>query len=432
MRKLASIQKIKFIKPIPNADNIVCVGVLGWECVAKKDEFKENDLVVFFEIDSLLPVESRYEHLRKSCYRAESNRFRLKSVKLRGQISQGLVMPLSLFPELAGYKEGDDVTEKLNVEKYEVPVPAEISGSVKGGFNWPISKTDETRIQNDEEHGFLASLKKKPYYITLKLDGTSSTFLIHPQTEEYHVCGRNYSYQHKPDHSFWRISDKYKIEEGLRKLWDAGTKVALQGEVVGPGIQGNKLGLSEIDLYIFNVVDVTTNKKLRLDKALKITTQLGLKFAPIIETGDCFRYNRDELLEKAKGKYNEHFPSASHSQQREGIVIRSLNADISFKAINNEFLLKEDKEELPASIQNVKVTSDLNDPKSFEKVEQLKKDWKNLDQGPREIKVVPLTVGKSEVKPLTVDNSNVIPLTVEEPKPKTFWGNKEIKEDKKW
>lgn len=340
MRTLASIQQIKYVKPIPNADSIETVGVLGWECVSKKGEFKPGDQCVYFEIDSLLPEKPEFEFLRKSCWNDNLKKFRLKTIKLRKQLSQGLALPVNVFPILSGLMTGVNVTDILGIEKYEPPIPAQIVGDARS-FIWPISKTDEIRVQSNEQYGFIEQLTGKPYYISLKLDGTSSTFLIDPKDEVFHVCGRNYSYKRNSDHSFWKIADRYNIEQGLRSFWETGHRLAIQGEIVGPGIQKNPLGLPYTDLYVFNVVDVRTNTKLCLDNALTVAKKLGLNFVPILEQGTNFVYTRDELLELATGKYNHHFNSAKPSQDREGIVVRSICGDISFKAINNDFLLKE-------------------------------------------------------------------------------------------
>lgn len=162
MRKLASIQKIAHVRPIEGADKIEVVGVLGWECVSKKGEFREGDPCLYFEIDSLLPQEERYEFLRASSYRKDLGRFRLRTVRLRRQLSQGLAFPVSLFPEAAGLPEGSDLTDLLNVEKYEPPVPAQIQGDARG-FSWPIAKTDEPRVQSEEGSALLGRLRGLPY-----------------------------------------------------------------------------------------------------------------------------------------------------------------------------------------------------------------------------------------------------------------------------
>lgn len=340
MRKLASIQNIKYVKPIPDADSIETVGILGWECVSKKGEFQPDDLCVYFEIDSLLPEIPEFEFLRKSCWNDTFKKFRLKTIKLRKQLSQGLALPMNVFPKLLGLSVGTDVTNLLGIEKYEPPIPAAIVGDARR-FVWPISKTDEIRVQLDDEYKFIESLTGQPYYISLKLDGTSSTFLIDPSDETFHVCGRNFSYQNKKAHSFWQIAQRYNIEQGLRDLWNEGKKIAIQGECVAPGVQKNPLGLPIADLYVFNVVDIPTNTKLCLGESLSIVDRLGLKFVPVLEKGESFGYTVDDLLELAQGKYVHHFPSAKPSQEREGIVIRSICGEVSFKAINNQFLLKE-------------------------------------------------------------------------------------------
>ena len=337
MRKLASLQRIKHVRPIEGADRIEVVGVLGWECVSNKGEFREGDACVYFEIDSLLPEDPRYEFLRSSSYRKDLQMFRLRTIRLRKHLSQGLALPVSLFPEVEGLPEGSDLTDVLGVEKYEPPVSAQIAGETRT-FSWPISKTDEIRVQQDEECGFIRRLHGSPYYISLKLDGTSCSYIVDPRDGEYHVCGRNYSYKRIPDQSFWQVSDRYGLEDKLKSLGH----VALQGEIVGPGVQKNKLGLPGTDFYIFNVVDTRTSRKFPLDEALEIAQVLGVPFVPVLERGDSFRHSAQDLLEMAAGKYFEHFPTAKKSQDREGIVVRSLCSSISFKAINNDFLLKDD------------------------------------------------------------------------------------------
>lgn len=338
VRKLASVQKVKFVRPIAGADAIECVGVLGWECVSKKGEFLPGEECVFFEIDSLLPDGPVFEFLRKACWKEELGRYRLRTVRLRGQISQGLALPIALFPELAGREIGFDATEILGVEKYEPPIPAQIQGDARS-FSWPIEKTDETRVQQDDEYGFISRLTGNPYYITLKIDGTSSSFMV--SDGEYHVCGRNYSYKRSDTHSFWKISERYGIEQRLRDhTTRTGQRLAIQGEIAGPGIQKNPLGLKFPDLFVFNVVDMDAGR-LDLDAALGIASEFGLNFVPILERGESFSRSQAELLDLAKGKYADHFPSAKPGQDREGIVIRSLCGGISFKAINNDFLLKE-------------------------------------------------------------------------------------------
>ena len=341
MRKLASIQKIKEINPIENADNIEVATILGWQVVVKKGEFKPGDYSVYFEIDSILPDEPRYEFLKKSSWNSRYQKIRLKTIKLRGQISQGLVLPLSSFPEInfSELSEGDDLTETLGVEKYEPIIPASLNG-IANKFTWPISRTDEERIQSDPE-GYLEAIKNKPYYITVKLDGTSASYMLVKNENskiEFHACSRNYSIKYDENNTIWQIAEKYEIEEKLKSYFiSTGNMYAIQGEIVGPGIQGNKLNLSEHRLYIFNIIDIETSEKYYKNGF----SFWNIPFVPIVEEGESFSYETvDELLELSRGKYKEHFDSALAKQDREGIVVRSKDQSVSFKVVNNDFLLK--------------------------------------------------------------------------------------------
>jgi RNA ligase (TIGR02306 family) len=284
--------------------------------------------------------------LKKSSWSVQKEKIRLKTVKLRGTLSQGLAMPTCDFPEIYvtdtndhAFNEGDDLTDVLNVGKYEPSVPAQLAGDANS-FNWPITKTDEERMQNGPAK-FIREITGKPYYITTKLDGTSGSFILN-EDGEYHVCSRNYSLRENHDNTYWKINDKYNIKEMVEKLFaETGKRYSIQGEIVGPGIQANKLGLKEIDMYVFNVIDTGTNKKLSFEEFTAFCNKNGLKRVPLVEVGDSFKYESlDEMLELSKGKYISEFFGANKDQDREGIVIRSKDQEISFKVINNDFLLK--------------------------------------------------------------------------------------------
>lgn len=348
-RKLASIQKIKYVKEIPDANNIEVVGVLGWECVAKKGEFKEGDFCVYFEIDSLLPELPCFEFLRSSSWNKKLSKFRLKTARLRGKLSQGLALPINIlwtygpiaFPTTYKFFEGEDLTNILDIEKYEPPIPAELDGAVRP-FSWNIEKTDETRIQLNDVEKFLDKIYGKPYYISSKLDGTSGTILI--KDGEVHVCGRNYSYIKNDSNTYWKLFNKYNFQNVLENY----PELAFQGEVVGPGIQSNKLGLKDHEFRIFNIIDVCAfNRKLHLFEMKEICNAFNLDMVPVIEEGLAFEYKtQEELLAKAEGYYfDDGFKLASPKQDREGIVIRAQDQSISFKAISNRFLLGKGNDE---------------------------------------------------------------------------------------
>ena len=195
MRKLASIRQIAEIKPHTNADALELAIVDGWQCVVKKGEVRPGDFVVYFEVDSVLPINPLFEFLRKSCYVKKDwlpagEGFRLKTIKLRGEISQGLVLPLeTVFPTATGLPVlGQDVTEILGVVKWDPPMPAQLQGLARGVFPSFIQKTDQERIQNVWEE-----VKEKyddvTFEVTIKLDGSSCTY--YHNEGDVGVCSRN-------------------------------------------------------------------------------------------------------------------------------------------------------------------------------------------------------------------------------------------------
>lgn len=340
MRKLASIQVVNEIRPIENADAIECVVILGWTVVAKKGEFKVGDKCVFFEIDSILPNEEKYSFLD---YKEEYNGYRLKTVRLRGQLSQGLALPINIFDIPEDIEVGTDLTEQLKIRKYEPPVPEE-TGAKSSSRVWEIPKTDEERYQSNP--ALVEALKGKKYYASVKLDGTSTTIILNFNEDdepEVNVCGRNTCYIESANNKYWAVTMKYSMKEKILDYYNkTGKRLAFQGELIGPKIQGNKMGLTENDLYIFNVWMADGKQpfeKCDLDTSLKIVKDFGLNFVPIELTGE-FVYTSDELQDLTKIKYNKYFPNAKPSQNIEGLVFRSIDMKVSFKVVSNEFLLK--------------------------------------------------------------------------------------------
>jgi len=343
MRNLASIQEISAIKPIEGADSIELVTIKGWQCVTKKGEFKPGDICVYFEVDSFLPIEDRYEFLRKNSYRNNEymgTGFRIKTITLRGEISQGLALPLSKFPEIDGaVTVGADVTNLLAVKKWELPEQVSNAGTELGDKPYSIPTTDETRLQSMPE--FLEYFKGKPYYITTKMDGTSCT--VYCKDGKVGVCGRNKEYEEEIDKcSMWAFVYKRRLKERLIAL---GENIAIQGEFCGAGIQKNPLKLMEPNLFIFDIVKLEESgarSKMGLYDLQNYCERLELDMVPIEEIGESFAYTLEELLEKAKGRY----PSGIF---KEGIVVRTqifahnndLQHKMSFKVINNDFLKKE-------------------------------------------------------------------------------------------
>ncbi len=335
MRKLASIQKIIALEPIEGADAIEKATVLGWELVVKKGEFKVSELCVYCEIDSILPEKPEFEFLRP-------RNFRVKTIRLRGQISQGICFPLSFLPTDFEINEGNDCTEILEIIKYEAPIPASLAGVMKGGFPSFIPKTDETRVQVLQD--LLNKYQGEKCYVTEKLDGSSAT--IYWKDGEFGVCSRNLELVEDPENTFWKVAIELSLKEKMTSL---GKNIALQGELVGEGIQGNKLKVKGQTVFFFNAFDIDTFSYLSFIDFKQLIEKLNLETVPILEENYMLENNISTLVEKAKMR-----SVVNTETWAEGIVIRpyeeindksfsrdlSSNGRVSFKAINPEFLLK--------------------------------------------------------------------------------------------
>ena len=323
MRKLASIQKIKSIEPIPSADSIMKATVLGWQLVIKKEEFNAGDWCVYVEIDSVLPEQPAFEFLR-------NKNFRIKTIKLRGQVSQGICFPLSILPVDLAIEEGMDVTEVLGIIKYEPPIPANMQGVMKGTFPSFIPKTDETRVQVLQD--LLDANKGELCYITEKLDGTSATYFI--KDGVFGVCSRNLELEESADNLYWKVAYQLNLEE---KLKSCGANIAIQGELVGEGVQGNKLKLRGQHLYAFNVFFIDEYRYAMYHEWINILNVLGIQPVPVIEEYYRLSNDIDSLL-----SMSELASQINSGVIAEGIVIRLKESKehISFKAISNTFLLK--------------------------------------------------------------------------------------------
>ena len=235
MRKLASIQVIKSLEPIEGADVIERAQVLGWGVVVKKGDFKVGDMVIYCEIDSVMPKRDEFSFLANA-------RYRIKTIRLRGQISQGICFPLSILGEGIPHEEDLDVTEHLGVIKYEPVIPACLNGIQEGAFPSHIPKTDETRVQTLPR--MLKQYAGTPAYISLKLDGSSATYCI--KDGKFIVASRGMSITENDKNSFWIVARRDNIEEKLRNMSESlGREVSMQGELVGPSIQKNLLGLKK-------------------------------------------------------------------------------------------------------------------------------------------------------------------------------------------
>jgi RNA ligase (TIGR02306 family) len=334
MRKLASIRRIADILPIEGADAIEVAVVDGWKVVTKKGEYKPGDLAVYLEIDSWVPHELA-PFLSKGQEPREYNGVkgeRLRTVKLRGQVSQGLLLSIEdVFPgadrKFWWSQVGVDVSEKLGIQKWEPEIPAQLAGQVRGLFpTHLIPKTDQERIQNCFPE--VQAKGDVTYEVTLKLDGTSCT--IFRWEGELRVCSRNLEL---------KVNDENKDNTLVAMALKIADKVkhgyALQGEVMGPGIQGNREGFKEHQFFVFDIYDIDEQEYLPPYARSNHCQTMGIDHVPVFFT-DCLPMNSvDRFLVLADG------PSINH-KVREGVVFKcNTDPSFSFKVINNQFLLKE-------------------------------------------------------------------------------------------
>jgi len=337
-RKLASIRKIDNIEPIEGADKIVCATIGGWKLVTAIDNgFNIGDLVIYFEIDSWIPNELA-PFLSKGKEPREFNGVkgeRLRTVKLRGQISQGLIMPVSILDGLANsFSEDDDFTELLNIQKWERPMNAQLAGMAKGNFPSFIFKTDQERIQNLTKE--FESYQALTWEVTEKLEGSSMT--VYMNNNEFGVCSRNLDLKETEGNTFWQVARDLDLESGLGGYPG---NFAIQGELIGPGVQGNIYKLSKHEFRVFDIFDIDKQEYFNAGERDTFVRAYGLDHVPVVAY-KAKMYNtlgiRDvnSLLLFTEGKSN-----LAHTE-REGLVFKCIeHPHISFKSISNKFLLGE-------------------------------------------------------------------------------------------
>ena len=378
MRKLASIQKIISLTPIPNADRIELARVLGWKCVVKKGEFKVGDKCVYIEIDSIPPSDNPvFDFLKHSNGKMD----RVKTIKLRGQISQGLAMPVNLFKGLEKYDVGDDVTKVLGIKKWEPDLRNCLSPDknplymrrfhnrrlkwlynkpwckmfdkwlyVKSRAKFPsfLNKTDETRVQVLGD--MLEKYKGTECYVTEKIDGQSITIWFDGHSK-MHVASRNYEILDKEDY-MWAAVGCENVETKVRECFYhlRPRYFFLQGELIGPGIQANRYNKITYFIYFFNSGFYDSGKVQynSIDTLLGLSDQVHLRTVPMLNDNYKLESDIDSIVEMSRGK------SVLLDVPREGIVIRPkkniydnqiegmVGNRISFKAINPDFLIKND------------------------------------------------------------------------------------------
>ena len=338
MRKLATIRIIDDITPIDGADAIECATVGGWKVVVKKGEYLVGEAAVYCEIDSWIP-HTLAPFLSKGKEPREFQGIkgeRLKTIRLRGQLSQGLLLPFDVLRGVVvtqSIEIDDDVTEFLGIVKWEKAIPAQLAGLARGNFPTAIPKTDQERVQNLVKE--IAHAQGDEFEITEKLEGSSMTcYLI---GDEFGVCSRNLDLKETEGNSFWQTARAEDIEAKMRELRvkSTFTDFAVQGELIGPGIQGNIYNLTKCEFRVFDLYDIQSGEYLNPFARNLMVGMMGIKHVPVIDAEFVLNTDVDGLLTMAESK------SELADVQREGLVFKQNNGGFTFKAISNAYLINE-------------------------------------------------------------------------------------------
>jgi RNA ligase (TIGR02306 family) len=324
-RELATIRTINNIKPIDGADKIECAIIDGWNVVIAKDSFRAGEKVVYCEIDSWIPTElAPFLSKGKEPKVYEGiNGERLKTVKIRGQVSQGLVLPVP--DEFKECKIGTDLTYQLKIVKFDISDKITHGMVKKGNFPEFFPKTGQDRIQN-----IFSKLIPK-WEITEKLDGSSMT--VYYQDEIVGVCSHNLELIEDDNNAFWKAAKKDKLIDKLRTF---GKNLVLQGELVGEKIQNNRYKIKGQMFYLFDIYDIDYGRYLTPYERWVIVKKLEIRHVPIIEKGVIMQDTIEEILKNAERK-----SVLCDTSEQEGYVYKSMDGRTSFKAISNKYLLGE-------------------------------------------------------------------------------------------
>lgn len=341
-RKLASIQRVAEVIPIDGAEFIEIVRINGWKVVSKKGEYQVGDLCCYCEIDSFIPTAiapflTKAGHSPKVYNGVEGER--LRTVKLRGQLSQGLVIPVMMegydgdycgVANKAGnigcFKVGEDVTTFLDIQKWEAPEYAGTNTEARGNFPDFLKKTDQERVQNLKSD--LTAHVGDSFEVTIKLDGSSLTAYVNG--EDFGVCSRNVNLKDVEGNAFWDIA---KAEDLHNKIRATGRNLAVQGELLAPNVQGNFEKVTKPTFRCFSIWDIDKQEYLLPNERRALCANAGIPHVPVVDDAFVLNHSVDELLALAEGD------GMNPGVKREGLVFKSNDSQFSFKAVSNSYLL---------------------------------------------------------------------------------------------
>jgi RNA ligase (TIGR02306 family) len=348
---LAYVAKVIDLRPIPGKDLIELAVIKGWKCIVKKEEFRVGDLAIYLAIGSVPDFEDpHFAFLKQKGYN------RIKTVKMGGVISQGLLGPMSWLTDrgiasLEKYKEDDDVSTEMGVTKFVAPeesaqydnAPRDPRDKTLPRKEFPamVRKTDATRLQHYPDY-FFSAIRDREVTITRKEDGCSSTFIFN--NGEYMLCGRNFVWNEEDRHTnahYFEIQDRFDLKNKMTSL---GRNIAIQGEICGPKINGNRGRLTGRTFSVFDVYDIDAQEYLPYDELCQVCEELGLSTVPLLYRGpaNALDLTVEGFLKLAEAvEYAKGVPG-------EGIVVKAdanpaeQKHRVHFKTISNKYLLKHD------------------------------------------------------------------------------------------
>ena len=345
-RQMATIRRVAEVKDIEGADLIQAYRIDGWWVVGQKDQYKEGNLVIYCEIDSWIPHELA-PFLSRGKEPKEYNGIkgeRLRTIKLRGQISQGLLLPKDIVESKLGVEvfEGECYDGLLNIIKWELSEKEFIKKYLanpearEGGFPWFIPKSDQERIQNIKDVQIKSWVDRKlTFEVTEKLEGSSMTvyYVSNKHIQDEGVCSRNINIKlEQENNNFIKAEKQFDI---LNKIKTSGRNIAIQGELLGPGVQGDYYDLDELDFYCYNIWDIDNQSWLNPYERVELCSNIGVKHVPVLDSEyEPKEYTRDYFLDLADGF------STLCGKLREGLVFKSNNTTDQFKAVSNDYLLE--------------------------------------------------------------------------------------------
>ena len=333
-RKLATVRTISEVLPIESADKICVYKIDGWQVIDQINKYQTGDKVIYCEVDSWIPHElapflSKGKEPRE--YKGVKGE-KLRSIRLCGALSQGLLFSIPALTDAIGcwssLGQEEDVSEWLNIRLWEQELSPQLAGLAKGNFPLFIRKTDQQRVQN------LGKLYEKsqecPMEVTEKLEGQSLTVFFNQG--RFGVCSRNLELKEQEENTLWKAANRYNMRENMKTL---GLNIAIQGELVGAGIQGNIYGISDFDFYVYDVFDIDRQAYYNVEDRYSLVETLGLKPVPILGHNWHSVNTLEQLLAMSDGK-----SLLNPKQAREGVVLKAVDGSFSFKVISNEYLIK--------------------------------------------------------------------------------------------